>query len=204
MRPLRWHWRRWRHRVPLFWTVSVVLAAFTGLAMFRMVAVASEAAARYGSLERVPVVVRSVGVGSVVGSGDVTWRAVPRAFVPRGGAARAVVGRVAVAPLVVGEVVVEDRLAPRGLRGAAALVPPGMRAVSVRPDPVVPSLRVGDRVDVLATVGDTPAAVVARTAVVVEVDHDRVTVAVPAADAPSVAYALTRGAVTLALVGAAP
>ena len=68
----------------------------------------------------------------------------------------------------------------------------------------MPSLRVGDRVDVLATTDAATAAVVARTAVVVEVDHDRVTVAVPAADAPTVAYALTRGAVTLALVGGAP
>jgi len=166
MRPLRWHWRRWRRRVPFFWMLSVALAGVTGLAVFRMVGAASAAAAQYGSLVRVPVVARSVSVGSVVGGDDVTWRRVPRAFVPAHAAHRPV-GAVAVAPLVVGEVVVEDRLAPAGLRGAAAVV-------------------------------------VARTAVVVEVDHDRVTVAVPAADAPTVAYALTRGAVTLALVGAAP
>src|SRR4051795_4476168 len=178
MRPLRWHWRRWRHRVPFFWVFSVALAGVTGLAVFRMVETAETAAAQYGSLVRVPVVARRVAVGTVVGADDVTWRRMPRAFLPAGPAARPV-GRVAVAPLVVGEVVVEDRLAPSGLRGAAALVPPGMRALSVRPDPVGPSLRAGDRVDVLATVDSAPAALVARAAVVVEVDHDRVTVAVP-------------------------
>src|SRR5438105_15718582 len=158
MRPLRWHWRRWRRRVPFFWMLSVALAGVTGLAVFRMVGAASAASAQYGSLVRVPVVARSVSVGSVVGGDDVTWRRVPRAFVPAHAAHRPV-GAVAVAPLVVGEVVVEDRLAPAGLRGAAALVPPGMRALSVQPDPAVPSLRVGDRVDVLATVPDGAAAV---------------------------------------------
>src|SRR2546422_907021 len=76
------HWRRWRHRVPLFWVLSVVLASVTGLAVFRMLAVADAAAARYGSLVPVPVVARPVGVGSVVGADDVTWRHVPRAFLP--------------------------------------------------------------------------------------------------------------------------
>jgi hypothetical protein len=69
-------------------------------------------------------------------------------------------------------------------------------------------LRIGDRVDVLATVAYEsagtdvpPTLVVATAALVVHVDDttDVVTVAVPEADAPRVAHAVVTAAVTLAL-----
>jgi hypothetical protein len=68
-------------------------------------------------------------------------------------------------------------------------------------------LRVGDRVDVLATFdpgvsGDgEPTFAVARGAVVVHVGKEAVTVAVAEAAAPKVAYALAAGTVTLVLSG---
>ena len=75
-----------------------------------------------------------------------------------------------------------------------------------------PPLRLGDRVDVLATFdvldptdgsgGAEPTGAVADGALVVDVSDDAVTVAVPATDAARVAFAVARGTVTLALVGA--
>jgi hypothetical protein len=118
--------------------------------------------------------------------------------------------------------VVAARLAPAGLVGAAALVPAGERAVAVPTGPApTPPLVVGDRVDVLAVLpaapapeaGDRPRGVGApgvsdpafalvEQAAVVDVADGVVTVAVPEADAPRVAWALGHGSVVLALAGA--
>jgi Flp pilus assembly protein CpaB len=119
-------------------------------------------------------------------------------------------------PLESGEVLLASKLAPEGLRGVAALVPPGDRALAVPVDPGGLALRLGDRVDVLATFDvagaddtapalPTPAAPtfpVARAALVVGVGDGAVTVAVGPDEVPRVAFALARGTVALALVGA--
>ncbi len=66
----------------------------------------------------------------------------------------------------------------------------------------------GDLVDVLVTVdpgisgSGPPAFAVADAAVVLHVDDESVTVAVPRATSPRVAFAASQGLVTLALVGA--
>jgi len=79
----------------------------------------------------------------------------------------------------------------------------------VPPGPAgTPPLAVGDRVDVVAVVagggggGDPPALTLAERATVVAAGDDAVTVAVPERAAPRVAWALTNGAVVLALAGA--
>ena len=70
-----------------------------------------------------------------------------------------------------------------------------------------PLLEVGDLVDVLVTVdaaasgGGPPAFAVAEAAVVLHVGDESVTVAVPRATSPRVAFAASQGLVTLALVG---
>ncbi|HET7721777.1 MAG TPA: RcpC/CpaB family pilus assembly protein, partial [Acidimicrobiales bacterium] len=107
---------------------------------------------------------------------------------------------------------VEARLAPDGLSPVAARIPPGHRAVAV-PTAAggfateAPPVEVGDRVDVLATFDvlepdAPPTAPVARDALVIEVADSRISLAVEADDAAPVAFALARGTVTLALVGA--
>ena len=102
--------------------------------------------------------------------------------------------------------------ARRACTGAAALLPPGTRALAVPDGPGTPPLRVGDTVDVLATydpflfdpasgrpvpAGDT----VVAGALVIDVSEGAITVAVDPDDAPAVAFALAQGAVTLALAG---
>jgi hypothetical protein len=77
-----------------------------------------------------------------------------------------------------------------------------------------PPLAVGDLVDVLAVMpgaglagpgsdgaGQEPAFALVERAAVVDVADDAVTVAVPGGDAPRVAWALSNGAVVLALGG---
>jgi hypothetical protein len=88
------------------------------------------------------------------------------------------------------------------------MVPPGHRAVAVPNDEHMPVVRVGDRVDVLATFdvegGDTePSVAVAAGAEVLMVTARALTLAVATSDAPRVAFALARGAVTVALRGGA-
>lgn len=211
--------RRWIGRVRrspfTWWTLALVAAV---LAVSRIGAAADAADARrrsWGESVEVVVAVRPLQPGDVVSSGDTRLEHWPAAVVPAGALHEPPTGAVVVAALVAGEAVVEQRLAPDGLSGVAALIPPGHRAVAV---PVAgggygteaPPLARGDRVDVLATFevldadlgDDPPAGPVAQAALVVDVGDAAITVAVAEADASRVAFAVARGTVTLALVGA--
>ena len=200
---------RLRRSALAYWLAAVIVALGSGLVVSRLVGEAAARAARLGGLVEVPVTTRSVGAGAVVRAGDVEVVSLPAHAVPRGPVARSPAGRVAVVPMVPGEVVLASKLAPNGLRGVAALVPRGRRALAVPADAGGLALRVGNRVDVLATfdvAGDGPAPEeptfpVAQGAWVVDADEDGVTVAVLPDEAPRVAFALARGTVTLALAG---
>ena len=195
-----------------YWACALALTVVTGLVVARAVGAASEAASQYGALVRVPVVARPVDAGAVIGAGDVSVRLVPRSLVPAGvvSGVNDAVGRAALVPLVPGEAVQAGRLAPTGLRGVAALLPAGARALAIPVGPGTPPLERGDHVDVLASFepSDAPDAgpptfAVAVGAPVLAVASDgekAVTVAVSADEAPRVAFAITHGAVTLALV----
>jgi hypothetical protein len=139
-------------------------------------------------------------------------RRLPQAAVSPGALAEPPVGSVVRQSVLTGEALVSERLAPQGLTGVAALVPAGHRAVAVPVGPVAtPPVAVGDLVDVLAVVpaasgpgevaGGEPAFPLVDGAVVVDVAEQSVTLAVPEADAPRVAWTLTNGAVVLALAG---
>jgi len=78
--------------------------------------------------------------------------------------------------------VLAGRVAPDGLHGAAALVPAGWRALAIPVAPTVIALEVGDHVDLVAgfdvaqsTTDRSPSLTVARDALVVAVDEQRVT-----------------------------
>src|SRR3546814_7635655 len=108
-----------------------------------------------------------------------------------------------------GEVLVGERLAPVGVHVLAATLPTGTRAVAIPVEPgLAPPLQVGDVVDVLVALAPEsagsgpPGFVLAPSVLVVDVGEHAVAVAVERDDAPRVAVALGRGAVTLALVGA--
>lgn len=206
--------RRLRRSVVLYWTAVVVLAVATVVAISSATADARRLAASHGSPRVVPVLTRAVAAGEVLTDAEVVMRPVPRSFLPDAPVARDPAGTAVLVDMVAGEVVLAARLARDGLRGPAALVPPGSRAVAVPTGPGGrPPLRRGDRVDVLATfppadvhgegaAEEQPTFAVAADALVVDVAEDAVTVAVPADDATRVAFAVTTAAVTLALSGA--
>lgn len=197
--------RRMRRSPVPFWLLAAAAAVATGGTVARLVGEASARADRLGGLVAVPVAARPVEAGAVLRPADVAVRRLPAALLPRGRVAEAPAGRSAVVPLVPGEVVLASKLAPAGVRGVAALIPPGRRALAVPVDHGSLAVRRGNRVDVLATFeetgGDAPTFPVATGALVVDAGDDAVTVAVTEAEAPRVAFAVARGTVTLALTG---
>jgi Flp pilus assembly protein CpaB len=210
--PLRRWARRARRSPAVWWSAAAVTAA---LASVQVSALDGRAAARreaWGASTPVVVAARDLETGHVVGAGDTTVQRWPLAVVPAGALAQAPAGRVVTAAMLAGEAVVGQRLAPEGLSGVAALVPEHHRAIAVPSSTAgfgtdAPPLVSGDRVDVLATFdvldGDAPPTdAVAEGALVVDVGDGTVTVAVLEDDAPRVAFAVARGTVTLALVGA--
>jgi Flp pilus assembly protein CpaB len=200
---------RLRHRPWLFWFVAVSLAAVTGLTVASLVGEAASRARRLGGLREVPVVARAVAAGQRLSPADVAVRRLPAAMLPEGPVARSPADHAAVVPLVPGEVLLEAKLAPWGVQGVAALVPPGRRALAVPTAKGGLSLRTGHRVDVLATFettegGSEPTFPVATAALVVDVGEEAVTVAVLPEEAPRVAFATARGSVTLAVTPPQP
>jgi Flp pilus assembly protein CpaB len=196
-------------------TAVAVLALVTGLVVAALVRSGDAARRDWGTTRPVAVATRDLAAGDVLASDDVAVRDLPRALVPGAALRAAPAGAVVRQPVVAGEALVGDRLAPDGLQGAAALVPAGHRAVAVPIGPAgAPPVGPGDLVDVLAVVapapgaGDVPSAEGAPAfplvdrAAVVAVEDDTVSVAVPRDDAAGVAFALTQGAVVLALAGA--
>jgi Flp pilus assembly protein CpaB len=231
-------------RLPiLYWVGALALVLCTGAGMARLVGGAQAAAAQFGALRPVPVATHEVLAGTALKASDVTLRRLPAAVIPSGEVARsveAVVGRVTLVPLAPGEVVTSAKVAPSGLTGVSALLPPDSRGLAIPTAPGTPPLQRGDHVDVLASfdldrglalsraaptdtasagtasagtasagtatadiasagTGPAPTFPVARHALVLDVGHQAITVAVTPDEAPRLAYALTHGAVTLAL-----
>ena len=191
----------------VFWLATAALASLTALVVAHLVGRAEATAARYGGRRPAVVANRTLGVGDVVAPGDVAVHDVPAAFLPEGTltTAAGAVGHTVVVAVFAGEAVLRAHVAPSGLHGVAALLPPGARAVAVPAGAAGGRLQRGDVLDVLATFdpatagnGD-PTFPVATGALVVDVAADTVTVAVTPAEANRVAFALAHGAVTLAI-----
>lgn len=199
---------RLRRRPLLFWSLAGTLALVTGVTISGLAGEAASQAERLGGLREVPVAARAIDAGAVLSPGDVAVRRLPAMSVPSGPLARSPAGHATVVPLAPGEVLLESKLAPWGLQGAAALLPPGQRALAVPTGKGALTLRRGQRVDVLVTFEAAEGGAEARTeptfpvasaALVLEVGEEAVTVAVSPAEAPRVAFAVARGTVTLAL-----
>ncbi len=188
-----------RRRPLAYWTVAVLGAALAALVVGGLTARAEAAAARFGGLRDVVVVVRPLSPGDEVAEADVRVDRVPRTFVPDGALAAVPAGATVIAAAYPGEALLADRLAPDGRHGVAALLPEGTRAVAVPTGVGALALRVGDTVDVLATALDGATRVVAHEVTVVDVGEATATVAVSAGAAPAVATALTQATVTLVL-----
>jgi Flp pilus assembly protein CpaB len=206
-----------RAAVP-YWIGVALVAAITAAVVAALLGRAVEAEARYGRTQPVAVARRTLAPGDPVG-GSVAVEEWPKALVPDGAMTAVPPGdRVVVADVAEGEPLVAGRVSGGGGRGAAALVPPGHRAIAVPLLVAGLPLRLGDRVDLIATSGGgDPSAVpftddalapssaaadeVATDAVVVAVADESVTVAVRSDDAPDVATAITTGTVVVALAG---
>ncbi len=191
---------------PLRLVAAVALAVVVALVVHRTTAQAAAVTARLGQTTIVAVVQRPLAAGTEIGAGDVTLAPRPVAQVPAGAVVDDPVGQTLRADVVAGEVLVSARLASRGREGPVALIPPGWRAVAIPVLDAPAPVRPGTAVDVVASFDPTlverdPSVVVAADAVVVDVADDAVTVAVPRAELTDVAFALTNGVVTLALVG---
>jgi pilus assembly protein CpaB len=194
----------WIRRHPgVYWVAALSLAALSAHAIASAVADAESARERWGETRFVVVAQRRLEVGDVVDADAIEVESWPLAMLPRSAVetADAVVGRTVVEVIEPGEVVVAGRLAPDGLRGAAALIPPGWRALAVPVGSAVVPLSVGDRVDLVAAIDGArePSFVLAANARVIAVDERSVSVAVPADDAPRVALGIVTGSVVPAL-----
>jgi pilus assembly protein CpaB len=150
----------WRRRLPRSSKLLLVAAVACALAagsIVRSYAARIEATRPFlGPPRPVVVAARPVARGAAIGADDVRLAEVPAAVAPPGaldGVAEAI-GRVALTDLAPGEAIASNRLSGGAGGALAALVPPGLRAVTV-PLPVVPDgLAAGDRVDVIATYGE--------------------------------------------------
>lgn len=190
----------------LFWIVALALAAATASVVAGSIAAAEARARQWGARTEVPVAARDVEAGAVLTARDVVRRRLPVALLPRSGIATEPVGHAVVVPIVAGEVLLEAKVAPWGVRGIAAAMPPGSRALAVPRGDAAPPLHNGDHVDVLATfassdtaAGRDPTFPVAVNALVLDVTDNAITVAVTEHEAPRVAFALAQGTITLAL-----
>jgi hypothetical protein len=131
-----------------------VLALATASTVTSLVRSAEAARNRWGASRPVAVATRDLAVGDSLDTGAAEVRELPEALVPEAALPAPPAGALVRHPVAAGEVLVRTRLAPLGLTGAAALVPPGSRAVAVPLAPLAaPPLAVGDLVDLLAVVG---------------------------------------------------
>ena len=198
--------RRLRYHRATRW-IAAALAVTVGLGLaHRMTAAAAAERHRWGETRRVVVARQRIAMGTTITADAVELQTWPLALVPDGTLDALPVGRTAVAAIEHGEAVVGVRVAPSGLHGLAALVPSGWRAIAIPVAPTVVALTVGDHVDLVAGFdrGGAPSEgsaslTIARDAIVVGVDEQRVTVAVPGDDAERVALAVIAGTVMPAL-----
>lgn len=197
---------RLRRLPALYWILAFGLAISTSVTVFRLTAAADARARHWGTLAEVPIATSHIAAGDTLGPDDYELRRVPESLLPEPGVATEPDGLTALVPLWPGEVLVESKFAPAGLDGPAALLEPGERAVAVPRIETTPPVSVGDRVDVVLTLDATaaggigpPAVPVALAARVVHVDEEAVTLAVPATNAPRVAFGAAQSALSLAV-----
>jgi pilus assembly protein CpaB len=196
--------RRPRHRRALV----IALAASCGVAVMGVVQRAEDAAAAWGSSVPVLIATRDLVPGDRLDADNTRVEAHPAPLVPDGALSALPEDRLVAEAVFAGEVLREERLAPAGLSTVAARLPAGTRAMAVPVEPgLVPSLVLGDRVDVLVALAPEaagegpPGFALATDVLVVDVGNAAVTIAVPADTAARLAVAFGAGAVTLALTG---
>jgi pilus assembly protein CpaB len=144
-----------RTRLLMIGFVALALGAIVSYAVYR--ALQSRSGADNGPGVEVVVAANDIAVGAKVGEGDVKMVRFPAADLPPNcfHLRSSVVGRGAVLPITRGEFFLPNKLAGENAgSGMPSLIPPGMRAISVRVNDVIGVAGFvvpGTRVDVLLT-----------------------------------------------------
>jgi pilus assembly protein CpaB len=137
-------------------SISLAWALLVSGAFYRL-AGGSGGRARAASEKQVVVATRPLAVGSTLDRGSVKLRGIPESLFPAGAFSRVedVLERPVISAIQADEPLVEARLAVKGSgMGLGPMIPPGMRAISVRVNDVVGVagfVLPGMRVDVLVT-----------------------------------------------------
>jgi pilus assembly protein CpaB len=155
--------------------VSLTVAAVLGVAatwVGRSIVLANRSEGSSGpAMTRVVVARADLEPGQLLGASDLALAELPEASVSKSmfRDSKPLVGRAVVAPVVKGQAMFEGLLAPAGSEGGlSALVPDGMRAVSVEVNEssaVAGLLAPGCRVDVIATLRPDDREQISRTIV---------------------------------------
>jgi pilus assembly protein CpaB len=151
-----------RSRLLMIGLLALLLGAFVSFSVYRTVT----AKVSSGNEPTTQVVVSTVDlqVGARIGDNDVRVVKFPASLVPAGAFKQAsqIVGRGVIQPISKGEFLLPTKVAAENAgAGLPALIPPGMRAVSVRVNDVVSVagfVTPGARVDVLLTGNPTSSA----------------------------------------------
>lgn len=151
--PVGVRFRRALYRPAVRRTTVAVVAIATAFAVATFLRAEEQARSRWGKTRAVVVAQRHLEPGERVDSSAVAVRHLPVAVVANAALSVPPVGSVVRYPVVAGEPLVDDRLAPEGVTGLAALVPEGHRAVGLPQSQLgTPPLQVGDVVDILVVV----------------------------------------------------
>src|SRR5437868_6399215 len=137
--------------------MSVVLALVVSAVFYQMSTRSVRAAVKQVELRDLVTAAQPLAVGTGIKREQLKIAKIPADLFPRGGFSKVeeVIDRPVVSNVLLDEPVLEGRLAARGSgMGLAPIIPPGMRAVSVRVNDVVGVagfVLPGMRVDVLVT-----------------------------------------------------
>ncbi len=195
------------------WIATVVLALVVGLFVWSSLDRADAVRSAYGEQRSVLVAITDITPGTVIDESNTDTRDWPIGLLPEG-AATSGSGRTATERVGKGEVLVDRRLSGGDGFGPEALIPAGGRALAVPRGPASPDVSVGDRIDVFAPLDVSRASAstapatdprfaarrVAKSARVIAVGQDAITIAVGAFEAPYVAQAALDASVALVLV----
>lgn len=136
--------------------LALIFGAITAIAVNRILKQQKESS-DLGELANIVVAVSPISVGQKITADQVRLEKWPKRILPEGavGDIAEVVDRVALAEVAIGEPILKSRLAPEGsAAGLAAVIPPGMRAMTVKVDEVIGVagfVAPGTYVDVVAT-----------------------------------------------------
>ena len=146
--------------------VAALALVFGGSAAVGVNSFISNRTAAGPNADSVPVVVAAMDLprGGMITSELITTRDFPKEMVPEGAVTKpeVAIDRAVAIHMIKGEPLLDSKLSPRGAgRGLAALVPKGMRAVTIQTPNVATGVAgfvmPGNKVDILLTVGDTGA-----------------------------------------------